>query len=89
MAEEGTIEQMREFAIHRSMYQLKEADAHTWGIPRYAGPSRSAMIEIQMDEYGNGRPGEAHAELFADTIGRSASTWLRRPRTGRRRRSPP
>ena len=37
MAEEGTIEQMREFAIHRSMYQLKEADAHTWGIPRYAG----------------------------------------------------
>ena len=68
MAEEGTIEQMREFAIHRSMYQLKEADAHTWGIPRYAGPSRSAMIEIQMDEYGNGRPGEAHAELFADTM---------------------
>ena len=68
MAEEGTLDQMREFAIHRSMYQLKEADAHTWGIPRYAGPSRSALIEIQMDEYGNGVPGAAHAELFADTM---------------------
>lgn len=68
MATEGTLEQMREFAIHRSMYQLKEADAHTWGIPRYAGRSRSALIEIQMDEYGNGVPGQAHAELFADTM---------------------
>jgi hypothetical protein len=68
MAEHGTVEQFREFAIHRSLYQLKEADAHTWAIPRYIGRSRSALIEIQMDEYGNGVPGQAHAELFADTM---------------------
>lgn len=64
----GTIDQLREFAIHRSAYQLKEADAHTFAIPRLRGSGRSAMIEIQTDEYGSGRPGEAHAELFADAM---------------------
>ncbi len=64
----GTIEHLREFAIHRSAYQLKEADAHTWAIPRLSGRGRSAMIEIQADEYGDGRPGEAHAEIFAAAL---------------------
>jgi hypothetical protein len=62
---EGTIEHLRELAIHRSAYQLKEADPHTWAIPRLSGSGRSAMIEIQADEYGQGVPGDAHAELFA------------------------
>lgn len=65
IAEAGTIEHLREFAIHRSLYQLKEADGHTFGIPRLRGPGRSAFLEIQLDEYGGGRPGEAHSELFA------------------------
>lgn len=66
MEDRGSIDHLREFAIHRSAYQLKEADGHTWGIPRLRGPGRSAYIEIQSDEYGEGRPGEAHCELFAD-----------------------
>jgi len=65
---EGERAHLAEFAIHRSSYQLKEADPHTWAIPRLAGPGRSAMIEIQADEYGEGRPGEAHSELFADAM---------------------
>lgn len=56
---------LAEFAVHRSAYQLKEADAHTFAIPRLQGPGRAAMIEIQADEYGGGVPGHAHAELFA------------------------
>jgi len=68
MSESGTREQLVEFAIHRSAYQLKEADPHTWAIPRLHGPGRSAMIEIQADEYGQGRPGEAHAEIFATAM---------------------
>ena len=64
----GTIEDLREIAIHRSSYQLKEADPHTWAIPRLSGPGRSALIEIQADEYGQGRPGEAHAEIFATAM---------------------
>lgn len=68
LAERGTLEEFKEFAVHRSLYQLKEADAHTWAIPRFSGPAKSALVEIQMDEYGLGVPGATHAELFADTM---------------------
>ncbi len=68
LAEVGTLDQLREFAVHRSAYQLKEADPHTWALPRFSGPVKSALVEIQADEYGEGRPGEAHAELFARTM---------------------
>ncbi len=68
LAERGTIEQLREFLVHRSIYQRKEADAHTFGIPRLRGAAKSAMVKIQADEYGEGRPGESHAELFAMTM---------------------
>ena len=68
MEERGTLDQFREFAIHRSAYQLKEADPHSWGIPRFSGARKAALIEIQSDEYGNGRPGQAHADLFADLM---------------------
>ncbi len=64
----GTLEQFREFAVHRSGYQLKEADPHSWAIPRLGGVPKAALIEIQSDEYGGGVAGEAHADLFADTM---------------------
>jgi hypothetical protein len=66
--EHGSLEQMREFCIHRSQYQLTEADPHTWVIPRLRGRAKSAFVTIQFDEYGNGRAGEMHAELFAETM---------------------
>jgi len=65
VAQDGDLTHMQEVAIHRSAYQLKEADPHTWAIPRLTGSGRSALIEIQADEYGSGVPGEAHCELFA------------------------
>ena len=68
MESDGTLDQMREFAVHRSAYQLKEADPHTWGIPRLTGEAKAAMVEIQADEYGNGRLGAMHSELFATTM---------------------
>jgi Iron-containing redox enzyme len=68
MARMGTVDQFREFSVHRSGYQLKEADPHSWVIPRISGARKAALIEIQTDEYGGGRPGEAHAELFADAL---------------------
>jgi hypothetical protein len=64
----GTLDEVREIAVHRSAYQLKEADPHTWAIPRLRGPGRAAMVEIQADEYGDGVPGEAHCELFAAAL---------------------
>ncbi len=68
MAERGTAEEMREFAVHRSAYQLKEADPHTWAIPRLSGGPKAAMIEIQADEYGGGVEADMHATLFGDTM---------------------
>ena len=59
------IEHVREFLIHRSAYQLKEADPHSWAIPRLHGAPKAALIEIQADEYGGGRAEWIHAELFA------------------------
>jgi hypothetical protein len=64
----GTLEQARELAVHRSAYQLKEADPHTWGIPRLTGRAKAAMLEIQKGEYGDGDPDAVHATLFARTM---------------------
>jgi hypothetical protein len=68
LEQRATVEQFREFAVHRSAYQLKEADPHCWALPRLYGPPKAAMVEIQHDEYGAGRPERAHSQLFADSM---------------------
>jgi len=61
---EAPLWQVREFMVHRSAYQLKEADPHSWAIPRLWGAPKAALVEVQADEYGGGRPERVHAELF-------------------------
>jgi hypothetical protein len=65
---QGTLKQFLEFVVHRSAYQLKEADPHSWALPRIGGPPKAALVEIQADEYGGGRPERVHAQLFANTM---------------------
>jgi hypothetical protein len=65
---QGTLEQMLEHVVHRSAYQLKEADPHSWAIPRLAGSAKAALLEIQFDEYGEGRCERMHSSLFADAM---------------------
>jgi len=65
---EANLEQVREFVIHRSAYQLKEADPHSWAIPRLRGSAKAALVEVQADEYGGGRPERVHATLFAKSM---------------------
>ncbi len=62
------IEQVREFLIHRSAYQLKEADPHSWALPRLRGGPKAALVEIQADEYGGGRAERIHAAIFARSM---------------------
>jgi hypothetical protein len=64
----ATLEQVYEFFMHRSAYQLKEADPHSFGLPRLYGAPKAAMVEIQYDEYGGGRHDRIHAELFAKAM---------------------
>ena len=62
------LEQVLEFAVHRSTYQLKEADPHSWALPRLSGSPKAALVEIQADEYGGGRTERIHAEMFSVTL---------------------
>jgi Iron-containing redox enzyme len=62
------VDQITEFVVHRSAYQLKEADPHSWALPRLSGPPKAALVEIQADEYGGGRPERIHAAMFADSM---------------------
>lgn len=64
----ATRAQFREFLLNRSVYQLKEADPHSYGIPRLDGAVKAALVEIQADEYGGGRADRMHAELFRTTM---------------------
>jgi hypothetical protein len=64
----ASLDQFREFVTHRSLYQLKEADPHTFAIPRLAGAAKAALVEIQIDEYGGGELHRMHSELFRATM---------------------
>ncbi|WP_449278861.1 iron-containing redox enzyme family protein [Leucobacter sp. GX24907] len=68
LARRATLEEAREFLIQRSIYTLREADPHSWAIPRLRGRPKGALVEIQSDEYGGGRPERIHAEIFAATM---------------------
>ncbi|SDP46964.1 Iron-containing redox enzyme [Klenkia soli] len=65
MAKRADEAQWAEFLALRSVYHLKEADPHTWAIPRIAGRAKAALVEIQADEYGGGSYRRMHSVLFA------------------------
>jgi hypothetical protein len=65
---DATREQMCELLVHRSIYNLKEADPHTFAVPRLNGRAKAALMEIQFDEYGSGRSDRMHSALFGATM---------------------
>lgn len=64
------LERVREDAVLRSAYQLKEADPHSWMIPRLWGRPKAALVEIQAEEYGDGVEKDMHSGLFGLTMSR-------------------
>jgi Iron-containing redox enzyme len=68
METQGTREQMLEQVVHRSAYQLKEADPHSWAIPRLSPRPKAALLEVQFDEYGGGSAERMHSALFAKAM---------------------
>ncbi len=69
LARAASLEEFREFMVHRSAYHLKEADPHSWAIPRLQGRTKAALVEIKADEYGGGREALMHSTLFRDALG--------------------
>jgi Iron-containing redox enzyme len=65
---QASLDELLEQVVHRSAYQLKEADPHSWAIPRLTGGPKAALVEIQADEYGGGRAERIHAVLFENTM---------------------
>ncbi|HLN79080.1 MAG TPA: iron-containing redox enzyme family protein [Nocardioidaceae bacterium] len=65
---EASLEQFLELMVHRSIYHLKESDPHNWVIPRITGRPKAALVELQYDEFGGGRPERLHATMFGDSL---------------------
>ncbi|MET7998284.1 iron-containing redox enzyme family protein [Amycolatopsis sp. NPDC005232] len=68
LRDEGEWWQVRELFAHRSIYHLKEADPHAWVIPRLRGRAKAALVAVEFDEFGGGRPEYVHSRLFADLL---------------------
>jgi len=68
VARSATLEQVRELVVQRSAYQLKEADPHSWMIPRLRGGPKVALVEVQFDEYGAGDAARLHQSLYRETM---------------------
>jgi hypothetical protein len=64
----ATREQMLDFLVHRTVYQLKEADPHAWAVPRLTGTAKVRLMEVLYDEYGAGRPDRLHSAMFGETL---------------------
>lgn len=67
LRDHGTVDDVRESMTLRSPYQSKEADPHTFALPRFGGATKRVFTEIQAGEYGVGHR-RSHAELFADAL---------------------
>ncbi|MFG1852802.1 iron-containing redox enzyme family protein [Actinomadura geliboluensis] len=65
LRDDGRPWQLREHAALRSVYHLKEADPHAWVIPRLRGRAKTALVAVENDEFGGGRPEMTHQGLYA------------------------
>jgi hypothetical protein len=65
---DGTLDQFREFCVHRSASHLREGDPHAFAIPRLSGDAKAALIEIQYEDNGVGYSRDAQSTLFAATM---------------------
>jgi hypothetical protein len=65
---EASQEEVLDFLRQRSVYHLKESDAHSFVLPRVRGAVKVALAELQYDEYGAGRPERLHSDLFVKAL---------------------
>jgi hypothetical protein len=68
VARSATLDEVRELVVQRSPYQLKEADPHSWLIPRLRGGPKVALVEVQSDEYGAGDAARLHQTLYREAM---------------------
>jgi len=64
----ATREQFLEVIVLCSAYRLKEADPHSFAIPRLENKAKAALVEIEYDEFGSGRADRIHAVLYQTSM---------------------
>lgn len=65
---EGTLDQMREFCVHRSASLLKSGDAASFAVARLKGRAKAAMVRIQFGDFGFGDARAMNSTYFAATM---------------------
>ncbi|MEU8801935.1 iron-containing redox enzyme family protein [Spirillospora sp. NPDC048819] len=68
LRDDGQWWQLLEHAALRSVYHLKEADPHAWVVPRLRGRAKTALVAVEHDEFGGGRPEMIHQGLYAGLL---------------------
>ena len=52
----------------RAVYHLRESDPQSFVLPRIGGAAKTALAELQYDEYGGGEADRLHQTLFARAL---------------------
>ncbi len=65
---DATADQARAVLRQKSIYHLKESDAHCFVLPRLEAGPKAALAELQYDEFGDGDPERVHSHLFARAL---------------------
>lgn len=64
----GSLDQLREFCVHRSVAHLREGDAQAFAIARLPRDAKTSLIEIQHFNSGAGHADDSRSTLFAATM---------------------
>jgi len=64
----ATLDQLREYCVHRSISFMKSGDANSFGIARLKGRAKAAMAKIQFAEMGYGDAKSMNSSHFAATM---------------------
>jgi pyrroloquinoline quinone (PQQ) biosynthesis protein C len=65
LAEEATLDQVREIVVHRSIFFLREPDPWAMVVPTLRGAVKAAYLDLLLDEYGWGRHEAMHSTSYA------------------------
>lgn len=64
----ATLDQLREYCVHRSASCLKSGDANSFGIARLKGGAKAAMAKMQFADMGYGDARSMNSTHFAATM---------------------
>ncbi|WP_141014711.1 iron-containing redox enzyme family protein [Nocardioides sambongensis] len=68
LGREATREEFVDYLTQRAVYHLRESDPQSFALPRVGGAAKTALAELQYDEYGAGRPERLHSHLYARAL---------------------